>query len=527
MTQFKKPKPLVSEEQQKASSSQEEETRRTALTTQTSTKAVMTLEERETQLSSIFHKSSDLNFKYISFDKWARRLLFVNLETSSDVKLVQEQIINPLFELGETITPDTFHLIIEAETTIEAEFNTASGLLLDGKTLIFIEGYDVFYAASTAATYKRDIVEPTNERVIRGAHDGFIEDLTTNITMLRKRIKSPKLVVKYFTVGKETHSKGAIIYMEGIANQEIVQKVEHRISCIDSDSVLTPGNIIESIEDHPYSPFPQIMDTERPDRAAGNLMEGRIVVMSALSPMASIMPANFFSFYQSSDDYNTRWLLGSFFRFIRIFSFFTALGFPAVYIAVVSYHFEVIPSGMVLAIKSSLENIPYPPLIEAMIMELTIELIREASIRLPSPIGQTIAIVGGLVIGDAVVSAGLVSNMMIIVVAITAISAYIVPSSEMSEAVRIIRFPLMVLAGTLGFIGIVIGFMVLFIHLTKLTSFGTPFFSPVAPLRMQNLRDTFIRLPFWKLNQRPLDAKPQKLRQENRSRKWEEEEDEE
>ncbi|MFC7371731.1 spore germination protein [Fictibacillus iocasae] len=525
MTQFKKPKPLLSEEQSVPLTDRKEKIN--AVQNETSSARHLTLEEYEVHLSFIFNKSSDLNFKYISFDHWNRKILFVNLETSADVKLVQDEVINPLFELGETVTPESLHTVIQAETTLEEDINKSSELLLDGKTLIFIEGYDVYYAAATAAGYKRDITEPSNERVIRGSHDGFIEDLTTNIAIIRKRIKNPKLVVKYFTAGKETQSKGAILYVDGIANKEIVKKVENRISCIDSDSVLTPGNIIESIEDHPFSPFPQILDTERPDRAAGNLMEGRVVVLTAQSPMASIMPANFFSFYQSSDDYNTRWMLGSFFRFIRIFSFFTALGFPALYIAVVSFHFEVIPSGLVLAIKSSLENIPYPPLIEAMIMELTIELIREASIRLPSPIGQTIAIVGGLVIGDAVVSAGLVSNMMIIVVAITAISAYIVPSNEMSEAVRIIRFPLMVLAGTLGFIGIVIGFMLLFMHLTKLTSFGVPFFSPLAPLRTQNMRDALIRLPFWKLNQRPLDAKPQKLKQENRSRRWEEQENNE
>jgi spore germination protein KA len=232
------------------------------------------------------------------------------------------------------------------------------------------------------------------------------------------------------------------------------------------------------------------------------------------------MPVNFFSFYQSVDDYNKRWQIGSFFRFIRLFSFFIAIGLPAVYIAIVSFHFEVIPFGLILLIKSSLEDIPYPPLFEALLMELTIELIREASIRLPTRIGSTIAIVGGLVIGDAVVKAGLVSNLMIIVVAITAIAAYIVPSNEMSAAVRILRFPFMIAAATLGFFGIVFGFMILLFHLCRLYTFGSPYFAPLAPLNLADLKDAFIRAPFWKQNTRPKEVHAQKKDTTNYTRKW-------
>jgi spore germination protein KA len=196
------------------------------------------------------------------------------------------------------------------------------------------------------------------------------------------------------------------------------------------------------------------------------------------------------------------------------------MGLPAVYIAIVSFHFEVIPFGLILLIKASLEDIPYPPLFEALLMELTIELIREASIRLPTRIGSTIAIVGGLVIGDAVVKAGLVSNLMIIVVAVTAIAAYIVPSNEMSAAVRILRFPFMVAAATLGFLGIVFGFLLLIFHLCRLYTFGSPYFAPIAPLNLQDLKDAFIRAPFWKMNTRPKDVNAKKVDQENNIRKW-------
>ncbi|WJH35313.1 spore germination protein [Paenibacillus sp. CC-CFT747] len=201
------------------------------------------------------------------------------------------------------------------------------------------------------------------------------------------------------------------------------------------------NRVEQTLEEFPYSPFPQIINTERPDRLTSNLMEGRIVLLMNGSPVGLIFPISFLSLYQSPDDYNNRWLVGSFFRMIRLFSFVTAITLPSLYIAVVSFHFEVIPNELLFPLKSSVQDIPFPPLVEAIIMELTIDLIREAGVRLPTSIGQTIAIVGGLVIGDAVVKAGLVSNITIIVVALTAIASFAVPSSDLSGTLRILRFP--------------------------------------------------------------------------------------
>ncbi|MET3291726.1 UNVERIFIED_CONTAM: hypothetical protein ABID98_004296 [Brevibacillus sp. OAP136] len=206
---------------------------------------------------------------------------------------------------------------------------------------------------------------------------------------------------------------------------------------------------------------------------------------------------------------------------IRLFSFFIAILLPAYYIAVLTFHFEVIPTDLFLTLKSGVEKIPFSPILEAMFMELTIELLREASIRLPGRVGQTIGIVGGLVIGDAVVKAGLVSNAMIVVVALTALASFVVPSHEMSGALRILRFPVMLSAALFGFLGIAVSLMAIFIHLCKLQSFGAPYFAPLAPFRWKDFKDALVRMPFWKLNERPLDAHPQKLQQEYRSREWE------
>lgn len=300
----------------------------------------------------------------------------------------------------------------------------------------------------------------------------------------------------------------------------MVQEVERRILSIDADSILSPGFVEEYLEGRTYSPFPQMLNTERPDRVMGNLMEGRVAIIMEGSPSALIVPVTFSAFYQSPDDYNSRPLVSSFFRLIRFSSFLAALLLPSFYIAVISFHYEVVPSALLFPMKSSVEYVPFPPLMEAFLLEVIIELIREGGIRLPSPVGQTIGIVGGLVIGQSAVQAALVSNIMIIVVAVTAISSFVVPSNEMGGSVRILRFPMMVLAGLFGFLGIMTGLLLILIHLTRLESFGTPYFSPAIPFRLKDMKDTIVRLAVWQLNERPVDAQPQRLNQERYSRGW-------
>jgi spore germination protein KA len=518
MTFFKKPKKLKPEkdaikqnEVSKEEASQEEKGR---------TQQSLRIEELLQKVKEPFSSTEDLITHWIELPSDNSRVALLFINSIIDKEILQKQIIMPLFEFNKEIIFDSYIKVDHLELKKQTDFNQAQELLLQSHTLVFTEDTTYFYSVLTPLKTERDITEPDNESIIRGAHDGFIESMATNIALIRKHLKSPKFTVKYFKVGKEAHTHIAIAYVESIANPDHVKEIERRIKSIEADSVYVPGNIEESIEDKPFSFFPQMLNTERPDRVAANLMEGRVALIYDTSPTAHVMPVNFFTFYQSVDDYNKRWIIGSFFRSIRLFSFFIAIGLPAVYIALVSFHFEVIPFGLILLIKSSLEDIPYPPLFEAFLMELTIELIREASIRLPTRIGSTIAIVGGLVIGDAVVKAGLVSNLMIIVVAITAIAAYIVPSNEMSAAVRILRFPFMIAAATLGFLGIVFGLMILLFHLCRLYTFGAPYFAPVAPLRLENLRDTFIRAPFWKMGKRPKDASPLKEDQTNNIRKW-------
>src|SRR5699024_8731866 len=277
------------------------------------------------------------------------------------------------------------------------------------------------YLLNNPQSTHRSPDEPENEKAIRGSHKGFIEDLDSNVNFVRSRIQSPQLTVKYITKGTEENIKIAILYMNDIANEDTVAQVKERIGAISTDMVFSPGYLEEMIEEKPFSPFQQLLLTERPDRVDANLIEGRVAIMTEGASDALIVPVSFFTFFQSPDDYNNKYLAGSFFRILRLFSFLGALTLPAIYIAVVGFHFVTIPHKMVGLVKGSIESIPFTPLSEALVMTMTIELIREAGIRLPSPIGQTIGIVGGLIIGESVVNAGIISHIMVIVIALTAI----------------------------------------------------------------------------------------------------------
>ncbi|MGM7700775.1 spore germination protein [Pseudalkalibacillus sp. Hm43] len=490
--------------------------------TQLNTETQPFFEELDKNISFIkdsFFNADDVEFRTFTFNEKKCAILY--LSTLVNKEVMNEFVIKPLQEaksgnIANTINTEQVDHSYDLMKVVRG--------MIEGQCAILTEGNEHAYLVNVFLTNFRNISEPTNEYVIRGSHEGFIESLQTNIYLLRKRIENPNLYMKYVTIGKTTNTKLAIMYIKDLADPELVKTIEERLNYIDTDAIQTPGYIEEFIEDYPLSPFPQVLNTERPDRATANLLEGRIALLMEGSPTAIILPITFFSFYQSPDDYNSRWLVGTFLRTIRLASFLIAIGLPAVYIALVSFNLEVIPVELVFSVKNSLEFIPFPPLLEAFIMQLTLELLKEASVRLPSPISQTIGIVGGLVIGTAVVQANLISNVMLIVVAITGIASFVVPSNEMTTAVRILGFPLMIMASLFGFVGIVFGLMILLMHMCKLEPFGHPYFAPFAPFHMQDFKDTIIRLPRWLMNTRPLDAKPQHLRQEWPSRGWKKDE---
>ena len=369
-------------------------------------------------------------------------------------------------------------------------------IVCNGKTAVFFPETNLLLEISVGSYAVRSPDEPINEHVIRGSHEGFVESFQKNISLIRKRLAIPDLVVRTIRLGNDSNSQVNYIYIESIADADLVVELKMRLEDVKSKMIISAGQLADYIEDSVWSPFPQFLNTERPDRVVANLLEGKIAIFTDHTPTCLVTPVTFFSFYQSPDDFNGRFLVGSFYRMVRLFSFITAIFLPAFYIAVVGFHSEILPLELSQKLKLAINEIPYRPIFEAILLELFIELIREASIRLPTPIGQTIGIVGGLVIGDAIVSAGLVSNLMVIVVAMTAISSFVVPSVEMNTTIRILRFPFMLAASLFGFFGMVIGSLVLFIHLMNLSSLKQPYFSPVIPFDASRFKDIFLRLPY-------------------------------
>ncbi|MBW8349554.1 spore germination protein [Bacillus sp. IITD106] len=479
-----------------------------------------TIEENLHYFVEALYDTNDLKTRKINFNGIPGLIVF--LETIVNPEELQRSILIPLSQSNTLQNIDD--IITSSEFTKTNDINNAVSSLLEGNSVLFLEDGTEFYIFNTLQIHPRTPEEPDNEKVVRGSHEGFVGKLNVNLNLIRSRLRNRQLVIKYYELGWGTNTRVAIVYMREIANPEMVEEVIKRITSISSDMIFSPGYIEEFIEDKPFSPFQQILYTERPDRVKAHLMEGRIAILSEGTSDVSILPVTFFAFFQTPDDFNIRFYSGSLFRLLRILSFWAAITLPSIYIAIVSFHFEIIPNDVITVVKGAIEDIPFPPFVEALIMAVTIELIREAGIRLPTPIGQTIGIVGGLIIGEAVVNAGLVSNIMVIVIALTAIMSFTIPSYEMSNTVRILSFPIMIASATLGFVGIVFCLMIIAIHLCKLESLGTPYLAPLAPLKVPNLKDSIVRFPIWMLNKRPKNIKPQQVQRQNPSREWKKDE---
>jgi spore germination protein KA len=445
-------------------------------------------------LQKAFNHSSDFTVRQVDWREGTSAILCF-YSSLVDAKEVQ-RVLDTIYARLDTNKPFWSETLI---TTLEPfSLPLAIEHICNGETLIVIPETGDMLSLTVVNQVQRNPDEPNNEHVLRGSHEGLVEGLETNLALLRKRIHNPALVVKSFSIGKETNTKAYYLYIDGVIKPETLDEIEKRIDAINIEYFYSVGQLSDELEDSVWSPFPQLLNTERPDRVVANLVEGKVVVLTNISPTALIAPVTFFSFYQSPDDYNGRVLVGTFYRIVRLMSFLAAVFLPAFYIAIISFHFEVLPLELSNQVKHDVNEIPYRPLIEALILEIIMELIRESSIRLPQSVGQTIGIVGGLVIGDAIVSAGLVSNLMVIVVALTAISSYVVPSVELNTSIRMLRFPFMLLASLFGFFGIVIGVVVLLIHLINLSSLKQPYFAPIVPFQPKEIYKVFVRGPYFK-----------------------------
>lgn len=377
------------------------------------------------------------------------------------------------------------------------------GSLMAGDTIVLVDGTAKALSACTKGGETRSISESTTQMVVRGPKGAFTESIGTNTAMVRRIIKTPDLWLESMKIGRVTKTDVTLMYIHGIANEEVIEEIRQRLKKIDIDSILESGYIEQLIEDQTMTPFPTIFNTERPDVVAGNLFEGRIAIFVDGTPFVLIAPALFIQFFQSAEDYYARFDIATSIRLLRILMFTISLIAPATFVAVTTFHQEMVPTTLIVAIAAQRESVPFPAFVEALLMEITFEILREAGIRLPKAIGSAVSIVGALVIGQAAVQASIVSPAMVIIVSITAIASFATPSFDMAISARLIRFLFMIGAATFGFYGIILIFLLMVVHLCSLRSFGVPYMAPFAPFIPVNNKDTFVRLPWWTLRQRP------------------------
>ncbi|MEN2767563.1 spore germination protein [Ornithinibacillus xuwenensis] len=483
------------------------------------------LEKMIILFDTIFQKDFDFSVrKFHVFGKTEAAIVFIS--SIVDKEKLERDIIKPLQENSRTkdLTKSMMNYINE-DVLYDGDVNKTIHMkdlvegLLRGKVVLLIDGQKEAFHLDAFKPEKRGITQPETERVVRGSRDGFIEQIGVNASLLRYRLPVPEFRVEQMEVGKLTKTKLAICYIDSITNEELVEEVRKRIERIDIDRILDAGYIEQYIQDNPRSPFPQVQNTERPDKAVGNIVEGRVVILIDGSPFALIVPAVFNQFYQTSEDYNERWLISSIIRLIRLAALIFSLTFSSFYVTVLSFHPELIPAQFVVAAASGRSGVPFPVVIEVLIMEFAMEILREATVRMPQQVGGALSIVGVLVIGQAAVLAGFVSPITVVIIALSTIGSFATPSYNAATAFRLLRFPLIILSGALGLLGLAAGLIIVMNHMLSIRSFGVPYMTPFSPLNITSLKDSFLRAPIKWLMERPSQLQPKDVIRENSAEK--------
>ncbi len=474
------------------------------------------LDQNTAELEKKFELCADIVFRKFTINcEPPINAVAVFADTMIDEKIGSKTILGAILQettslpVDVKITKSNAIEILKSRLLTTMSIKETSDLLefedfvLQGGVAIVIDGSLTALICFVGGLQGRAIDEPITEPVVRGPRDGFVEDYKTNISLIRRRIKSTRLKVELLQVGELSKTTVAICYIKGIVHDLLIEEVKTRISRIKIDVAMGSGPIEEMIADEPFSIFPLIEYTERPDKVAGSLAEGRVAIIVDNTPMTLIVPTTFVSLVQASEDYYNHFIFASFVRSIRFVALNIALLLPAVTVAIMSFHQEIIPDKLLGIIISNRKELPLPIWAEVLVMEMFFEILREAGVRLPRTIGQSVSIVGGLVIGQATIEAGFVGYIPVIVVALTAVASFAIPNYGAGTTIRILRFGLIISATLMGLVGVMLSLMLILFYLCGLRSFGVPYLSPIAPLIPGDLKDTFFRAPWWAMLTRP------------------------
>ncbi|WP_262416562.1 spore germination protein [Paenibacillus sp. CGMCC 1.18879] len=473
-------------------------------------------------IRSSLGNSADLTVKTLTI-LGSQRAAVVYLQGMIDTQLLQmilSVLLAPVrngFQREEKDSPDcpawdwitylSEEVLVAANCQLLEDSKGLFACLMGGRSILLVEGERRAIAMETGGGEERAITEPTSQAVVRGPMEGFTENIRTNLSLVRKRIRNTDLWTEFYHLGTETQTLVTVMYMNNLVRPEVLDELRKRLNAINIDGVLESGYVEEFIQETSFTPFPTVFNTDRPDAASAALLEGRVVILVDGTPFVLIVPALFVQFFQSAEDYYQRSDISTLIRIVRIASLFISMLIPALYISFTTFHQEMLPTPMLISLAAQRESVPFPAFVEALLMEMIYEVLREAGIRMPRTVGQAVSIVGTLVIGQAAVDAGIVSAAMVIIVSITAISSFVIPSVSMSIAVRIVRFGMMLMAGAFGLVGIFTAIVLLMLHLTSLRSMGVSYMSPLSPSPEGEWKDTILRAPWPLMRKRPSTAR--------------------
>ncbi|UOE96255.1 spore germination protein [Alkalihalobacillus sp. LMS39] len=468
------------------------------------------LQENKDRFTSLFHQSFDFYQEPIQIGKQTG--LAIYMKTMVDLSRISQDVKQSLtlsslnqcsIESKEELTAFQKEYFSSHFSTILQYEHEVVWHILSGYIVLFVENVNFCIAVHVANDEKRAIEKSDIQTIIRGPQDSFTESLLTNMSLVRKRIKNPNLVFEQFIVGHETRTDICVSYISNIANEEIVNEVKRRISSIKMNAILDSGQIEDWITDKTLTPFPLTYHSERPDAIASKLIGGKIVIFVDGSPFVTSVPVVFADFFQASEDYYQHFMMSSFIRILRYIAFCIAIGLPGLYIGLTSFHHELIPTNLLISMQAQREGVPFPAFIELLLMEITFEILREAGVRMPRVVGQTVSIVGALVIGQAAVEAGIVSNVLVIVVALTAMATFVSPIYSFANSARLLRFGIILVSAGFGIFGTLFCLLITVIHLVSLRSFGVPYLAAIAPFIVEDNKDVFVRFPIKTLKERP------------------------